>query len=100
MNKGTLEPVDPSLKQTHAQYLQATQSEGTLNLKKESLVAQKKPVPAALEQSLRDAADRASELRKKLFLRRIIRDTAKDNAREALRQQNNRSFRPPSSGMR
>lgn len=100
MNKGALESVDPSLKDTHSQYMQATKSEGSLNLKKESLRAQNQPVPDTLEQELRAATKKASELRKKLFLRRIIRDTAKENARETLRQQNTRSFRPQSSGMR
>ncbi len=100
MNKGSIEPVsDSNTRQIHGQYLQATKSEGALNLKKESLQAQNQTVPDSLEQDLRAAAKRASELRKQLFLRRVIRDTAKDNARETLRQQNTRSIRP-SSGMR
>jgi len=97
MNKGALEPVtDANLKKVHSQYLQATQSEGSLNLQKEGLRARNQKVPDTLEQELRAAAKRASELRKQLFLRRVIRDTAKDNAREVLRQQNQRTVRPSS----
>ncbi|MEM1158674.1 MAG: FecR domain-containing protein [Verrucomicrobiota bacterium] len=95
MNKGTLEPVtDAALKQTHSEYLQATKSEGELNLQKEGLLMRQQVVPDKLEQDLRAAAKRATELRKQLFLRRVIRDTAKENARETLRQQNQRSLRP------
>lgn len=99
MNKGSLEAVtDANLKQIHSQYLAATQSEGALNLQKENLRARNEPVPDSLEQQLQAAAKRATELRKQLFLRRVIRDTAKENARETIRQQNQRTVRP--SGIR
>lgn len=99
MNQGKLEPVtDTELKRIHHQYLEASKSEGSFNLTKEGLLAQKQKVPPALEQQLQAAAKRATELRKKLFMRRVIRDTAIENARETLRQQNQRPIRP--SGMR
>lgn len=97
MNGGKLQPVaDSKVREIHGQYLQATQSEGALNLQREALRAQRKEVPRSLDQDLAAAAKRATDLRKQLFMRRVIRDAAKDSAREVLRQQNQRSIRPSS----
>ncbi|MEM6820940.1 MAG: FecR domain-containing protein [Verrucomicrobiota bacterium] len=88
MDGGKLQAIsDPKLATVHRDYVSTASKEGSLNLKKEGLRAQGKSVPSSLETELRATAKKATELRKRLFTRSVIRDTAKDNARDVLRQQ-------------
>ncbi|MDD5260848.1 MAG: FecR family protein [Methylacidiphilales bacterium] len=86
MEGGRLQPVDSRIASTHAAYLSAAKEEGSLNVRRETLVASGRPVPASLDQQLNAAAAKATELRKRLFQRNVIRDTAKETARDVIRQ--------------
>lgn len=82
MNGNKLEAVDPSLVSVHHDYLSASEKEGKLNLQRASLLASGRSVPPTLNAQLDQQAKLASELRSKLFNRRVIRDTAKETVRQ------------------
>lgn len=80
MSGGSLEPVDSSKTGTHSEYLAAAQKEGRINVELQSRKAAGSPV-GNLPAQLNAAADKATELRKLLFQRKVVRDTAKETAR-------------------
>ncbi|NJK91052.1 MAG: FecR domain-containing protein [Blastochloris sp.] len=83
MEGGRLAPVEPAKAQLHSSYLQATQTEGQLNVQIESRRASGQPVSAAQNAQLNAAARSASELRAQLFQRGVIRDAAKEAVRQS-----------------
>lgn len=85
MEGGTLSPVSAELAPVHGDYLGAASREGSLQVRRQVLVANGRPVPAALDTSLAQAAKEANDLRQRLFARRAIRDAAQEAARDATR---------------
>ena len=70
MTGGALHPVDKKTAVTHGMYLIAAHDEAVLNVKRESLVASGRNVPAKLDQQLAVAVARATEIRNRLFAQR------------------------------
>lgn len=85
MEGGNLSPVSAQLAPVHGQYLGAAGREGSLQVSRQVLVANGRPVPASLDSNLAQAAREANELRQRLFARRAIRDAAQEAARDATR---------------
>jgi hypothetical protein len=75
MDGGKLVPVDPSQATLHSSYLNAAQREGQLNV-------QIKSGAGGSQAQLDQAAAAATELRKRLFQRKVVRDTVKDTVRQ------------------
>jgi hypothetical protein len=85
MEGAALSPVEPERAALHGRYLAAAGREGMLHVQRQGLAASGRPVPAALDASLAEAAREATALRQQLFARRVIRDAAQEAARDATR---------------
>jgi hypothetical protein len=85
MQNGQLEPTPADLLKVQSDYLQAAAREGDLNVRKLSLQATRQGVPDRLQSELDSATKRATELRKMLFARRLIRETVQDISRQTAR---------------